>query len=53
MPYKRRGKNIYSKSGGRWHLKQRCKSVANAIKALRLLNMLYHEEERPKWRRSA
>ena len=40
MPYKIRGKVIYHKKGGKWTVKQRCKSVANAKKALRLLEGL-------------
>lgn len=37
MPYKRVGKDIYVKKGKRWVLKQRCKSVENAKKALKIL----------------
>ncbi len=40
MPYQLRGKEIWSKSGGKWHKKQTCKSVANAKKALGLLEGL-------------
>ena len=37
MPYRREGKKIYSKAGGKWHLKQVATSIANAKKALKLL----------------
>ena len=37
MPYKRVGKVIYTKSSGRWRVKQRAKSVENAKKTIRLL----------------
>lgn len=40
MPYKRKGKLIYKKSGSTWKLKQRCKSIDNAKAALRLLESL-------------
>jgi len=30
MPYKRIGKNVMHKKGGRWKVKQRCTSVRNA-----------------------
>jgi len=40
MPYQIRGKVIYHKKGGKWKIKQRCKSVANAKKALKLLQGL-------------
>jgi hypothetical protein len=39
MPFKRIGKNILRKKGSFWSVKQRCNSVDNAKKALRLLNM--------------
>ena len=42
MPYKRKGKVVYSKSGGKWHIKQRCKSVESAEGAMRLLRGLKH-----------
>jgi len=42
MPYKIIGKTIYTKSGGTWHKKQTCSSVANAKKALRLLQGIEH-----------
>jgi hypothetical protein len=38
--YKRVGRKIYDKKpGGRWRLKQTCKSVENAEKALRAIGM--------------
>ena len=40
MPYERKGKIFYHKKGGKWSIKQRCKSVANAKKALKLLEGL-------------
>lgn len=42
MPYKRVGKTIYHKKGGKWVVKQRAKTVENAKKALRLLNAVEH-----------
>jgi len=42
MPYKRKGKTIYTKSSGKWRKKQTAKSVANAKKALRFLRGLEH-----------
>jgi hypothetical protein len=50
MPYKRIGKKIYHKKQGRWKLKQTCKSVANAKKAMRFLSGLEHGMK-PKKRR--
>jgi hypothetical protein len=40
MPYKRVANKIYDKKNGRWRLKQECKSVNNAKKAMRLLGMI-------------
>ena len=40
MPYKLKGKVIYHKKGGKWSIKQRCKSVAAAKRALGLLHGL-------------
>jgi hypothetical protein len=37
MPYRRVGKKIYSKSSGKWKLKQTCKSAKNAKSAMKLL----------------
>ena len=42
MPNRRKGRIIYHKKGGRWRIKQRCKSVANAKRALRLLRGVAH-----------
>lgn len=47
MPYKRKGKVIYHFKNGKWSIKQRCKSVGNAIAALRLLNGLEHGSIKP------
>jgi hypothetical protein len=40
MPYKIVGNKVMHKKGGRWSVKQTCKSHANAIKALGLLEGL-------------
>jgi len=37
-PYKRIGKVIYHKKGGKWRKKQEAESVENAKKAMRLLH---------------
>lgn len=37
MPYERRGNKIYHKKGGKWKVKQTCKSFGHAKAALRLL----------------
>lgn len=37
MPYKRIGRRIYHKKGGKWTLKQECKNAANAKAAMGLL----------------
>ena len=42
MPYKLKGSVIYHKKGGKWSIKQRCKSVSSAKKALMLLQGLEH-----------
>lgn len=47
MPYRRKGSVIYTKSTGKWKIKQRCKSPANANKALRLLRGLEHGTIKP------
>lgn len=47
MPYKRKGSVIYTKATGKWKIKQRCKSPANANKALRLLRGLEHGTIKP------
>jgi hypothetical protein len=38
MPWKRKGRVVYSRGSGRWKVKQRCKSAANAKAAIRLLH---------------
>ncbi len=42
MPYKIVGNKIMHKKGGKWKLKQTCKSHSNAVKALGLLQGLEH-----------
>ena len=42
MPNKRVGRKIYHKKGGKWKLKQTCKSVAAAKRAMRLLKGVSH-----------
>ena len=42
MPYKRVKNKVFSKATGSWKLKQTCKSVGNAIKAMKLLRGLEH-----------
>lgn len=43
MPWKiRNGDEIWSKSGGTWHLKQKCKNHAAAVNALQLLQGIEH-----------
>lgn len=42
MPYKISGNKVYSKSGGRWHVKQTAKNPTNALKAVRLLRGIEH-----------
>jgi len=42
MPYKRVGKNILHFKNGKWKLKQKCKSVAAARKAINLLRGIMH-----------
>jgi len=42
MPYKRSGKQILHKKGGKWKVKQTATSIANAKKALRLLRGIEH-----------
>jgi len=37
VPYKIEGNVVYHKKGGKWSVKQRCSSSANAKKALKLL----------------
>lgn len=42
MPNKRVGKVIYHRVGGKWKVKQTCTSVANAKRALNLLQGVAH-----------
>ena len=51
MPYKRVGKVIYTKSSGRWRVKQRASSVENAKRAIRLLRGIESGEWEPTGRR--
>lgn len=37
MPYKTKGNVVYHKKGDKWTVKQRCKTVTAARKAMRLL----------------
>jgi len=46
MPYKRVKNKIYSKASGKWRLKQTCKSVASAKRAMRLLKMIEKKTKR-------
>jgi len=40
MPYKIKGSKILHKKGGKWSVKQTCKSHENAVRALGLLQGL-------------
>jgi len=42
MPYKVIGKNVYHYKGGRWSIKQHCRSKVNARRAVRFLRGLSH-----------
>lgn len=42
MPYKRKGKVVYHYKGGKWRVKQVCKSEAAAKAAIRLLYGVEH-----------
>jgi|TARA_R100001530_G_scaffold51966_1_gene38515 hypothetical protein len=42
MPYKRVGKTVYVKKGGKWKKKSTTKSVASANRMLRLLRGVKH-----------
>lgn len=42
MPYRLKGKTVYSKSTGTWKKKQTCKSVVAAKRALKLLYGIEH-----------
>lgn len=39
MPYKVSGNRVLHQKGGKWSVKQTCKSHNNAVAALKLLNM--------------
>lgn len=43
MPYKRIGKKILVKKGGKWKIKAVASSVAKAIRMLRLLRGVEHD----------
>jgi len=47
MPYKRKGKTILHKKGGKWSKKQTCGSVAKAKSAMRLLHGIEGGEWKP------
>ena len=42
MPYKVSGSNVMHYKGGKWSVKQHCKSPANARAAIRLLQGVEH-----------
>ena len=42
MPYKISGNKVLHKKGGKWSVKQKCSSPANARSALRLLYGVEH-----------
>jgi hypothetical protein len=42
MPYKIEGSDVMHFKGGKWSVKQHCSSHENAVKALRLLQMVEH-----------
>jgi len=42
MPYKRIGRKVMHKKGGKWKVKQTCKSEAAAKSAIRLLYGVEH-----------
>lgn len=42
MPYRVDGNNVMHFKGGKWSVKQKCSSHANAVKAIRLLNAVEH-----------
>lgn len=47
MPYKRIGRTVYTKSGGTWHKKQTCGTIADAERAMRLLQGVEHGDWKP------
>jgi len=42
MPYKRKGSVVYHQKNGKWSIKQRTSSPANAKKAMNLLRGVEH-----------
>lgn len=42
MPYRRRGKRVEVKKGGKWVVKSTCKSVDAAKKQIKLLRAVEH-----------
>jgi len=42
MPYKRKGKVIYHYKKRKWSIKQRCRTIPNAKKAIKFLRGLSH-----------
>lgn len=48
MPYKRKGKKIYVKKGGKWRLKITHKSVQEAKAHLYMLNTRAHPDREDK-----
>jgi len=47
MPYKRIGAKVYHKKSGKWKLKQSCRSISNAKKAMRLLYGIHGKKWKP------
>ena len=48
MPYKVIGNKVYHKKGGKWSVKQTCKSHSNAMAAMRLLRGVEGGEWKPR-----
>lgn len=42
MPYRRKGRKVYHKKGGKWKVKQTCRSVSAAKRAINLLRGVAH-----------
>ncbi len=53
MPYKLStdGKSILHQIGGKWKIKQKCSSHANAVSAMRLLQGIEHGDWKPTGKR--
>lgn len=47
MPYKVDGSKVMHQVGGKWKVKQTCKSHASAESAMRLLNAVGHSSWKP------